>query len=69
LLKALVLFTGARILPQYGKRLHLNTQASLWHMGKMTRYLDMSDLLLQDHFLFSLPALPGSLYISALWHT
>jgi hypothetical protein len=34
-------------------------EVSLWRMGKMTRYLNMSDLLLQDHFLFSLPALPG----------
>ena len=41
------------------KRRHLNMEVSLWRMGKMTRYLNMSDLLLQDHFLFSLPALPG----------
>ena len=34
-------------------------EVSLWRKGKMTRYLNMSDLLLQDHFLFSLPALPG----------
>jgi hypothetical protein len=34
-------------------------EVSLWRMGKLTRYLNMSDLLLQDHFLFSLPALPG----------
>jgi len=59
-LKALVLFTGAQILPQYGNvATSINMEVSLWRMGKMTRYLNMSDLLLQDHFLFSLPALSG----------
>jgi len=42
-------------------------EVSLWRMGKMTRYLNMSDLLLQDHFFFSLPALPGKPKFYLAW--